>query len=51
MFGQLAVTIANGQFNRNTDTFGKMELFVYTKLLAGEHTQEAQTTQRNGGKN
>lgn len=51
MFGQLSVTIGSGQFNRDTDTFGKMELFVYTKLLAGEHTQEAKTTQRKGGRN
>lgn len=28
-----------------------MELFVYIKLLAGEHTQEAKTSERKGGRN
>lgn len=51
MLGQLSVTIIGGHFNRDTDTFGKMELFVYTKLLAGEYAQEAKTTQRKGGRN
>ena len=39
MFGQLSVTIIGGNFQRDTDTFGKMELFVYSKILAGEHAQ------------
>ena len=45
------MTIVGGQFNRSTDTFGKMELYIYAKLLAGEHSQEARTSQRSAGKN
>lgn len=47
----LSVYTKNGKFYRNTDTFGKMELYVEYRIEAGDYTQTQKTKIVNGGPN